>query len=127
MSGPDLRFAPKETVPDGAGWRTRWRVTNESDRPVRLESVAAPHSRYRAAEKMLALDFAGTVSFDLTATTNGGPGDDVENAFLLVLAKIEDEEWRVLARFRVLFDADGTPHPRVDSVTRHRVGFSGEV
>lgn len=127
MTAPELRFEPKETVRDGDGWRTRWRVTNSSGRPVRLESVAAPHSRYRAGETQLALDLTDTASFDLTATTNGGPGDDVENAFLLVLARIDDEQWRVLARFRVLFDGDGTPRPRVDSVTRHRVGFSGEV
>jgi len=127
MNGPDLRFDAKETERDGVGWRTRWRVTNAGGGAVRLESIAAPHSRYRAPEEHLNVDFTETMSFELTATVNGGPRDEIENAFLLIVARVGDERWRVLARFRVRFDEDGTPRPSVESVTAHRVGFSGEV
>ena len=58
---------------------------------------------------------------------DGAAGDEIENAFVIVLIQRGDEQWRVLARLRVPLDEGARPRPRVETITVQRVGFSGEL
>ncbi len=126
---PTLRIDPVGAAErDGDGWRTTWTVSNAAPDPVRLRGATAPHSQFRG-QVALALDVPayGAATFPLVVRVDGVAGAEIENAFLIVLVDVGESEWRVLARLRVRVEAGGRPHPRTETVTVQRVGFSGEL
>jgi hypothetical protein len=90
--------------------------------------VTAPHSQFRG-RIALALDVPanGSATFPLVVRVEGAAGEEIENAFLIVLVDLGDAQWRVLARLRVRLEERGRPRPRIETVTVQRVGFSGEL
>lgn len=127
---PAIRIEPTGVASrDALGWRTTWRVFNGEARPIHVLGATAPHSHFHG-ETTLDLEVAGAGSavFSLVVHIEGAvAGDEIENAFVILLVDHEGTQWRVLARLRVPLAADRTPEPRVESITVQRVGFSGEL
>ena len=121
---PALRLDAGDVTRVNESWRVRWRVTNEGVRPVRLVAVRAPHGRFRSDPVDLGLVVGDAATVDQTIRIDAVPGEDIENAFVIFIAVIERETWRVLFRVRVRTHSDGTPSPIVEAMTTHRVGFS---
>jgi hypothetical protein len=88
----------------------RWRITNESDRPIRLLAAQHPHSQFRTRETEIDREIAPGASADLALPVRFSepPGGVVENPFLLVRFR-ENGDWRVLARVRVTAGKNGEP------------------
>ena len=129
MNAPRLTIEPLGIAKrDGEGWRTTWRVANPEAESVRIVAVVAPHSQFRG-ETSLDREVRGKAStqFSLVVRIDGGPGSEIENAFVILLVEHGDQRWRVLARLRVPLDGTGRPRPRIEAVTMQRVGFSGEL
>jgi hypothetical protein len=126
---PQVRIEPAgEATREGEGWRTTWRIVNADPDVVRVVGAIAPHSQFRG-ESPLDREIRGNAStqLSLVVRVDGAPGSEIENAFVIVLIQRGDEQWRVLARLRVPLEDDGRPRPRVEAVSVHRVGFSGEL
>lgn len=129
IASPAIRVEPTGAAErEAEGWRTTWRVVNADQRSVRAVSATAPHSKFRA-ETSLDLEIAarGSASFALAVRVDGRAGDEIENAFVILLVEADDAQWRVLVRLRVPLIDGGRPEPRVESTTVQRVGFSGEL
>ena len=121
---PALRLEAREVTRVNGSWRVRWRVTNEGTEPVRLVAVRAPHGRFRSDPVDLSVVVAEAGAVDQTLRVEAAPGEEIENAFVIFIAVIERQTWRVLFRVRVRMRDDGTPAPIVEAMTTHRVGFS---
>lgn len=121
---PRLALEAREISRVNGSWRVHWRVTNEGGEPARLVAVRAPHGRFRSDPVDLNLVVADSVIVDQTLRVEAAPGEEVENAFVIFVAVVERQTWRVLFRVRVRVRSDGTPVPIVESVSAHRVGFS---
>ena len=65
-----------------------------------------------------------SASLELPVTCRESPGSVVENAFLILRVLWSGQSWRILARFRVLFDEQGAPQTIMEVVTTQLVGFS---
>jgi hypothetical protein len=129
IAKPQVRVEPIGVAErDAQGWRITWRALNEGQRPLRAVAATAPHSLFRG-EMSLDLEVAaqGSASFTLVVRADGTAGDEIENAFVILLVEADAARWRVLARLRVPLGDDGRPEPRVESTTVQRVGFSGEI
>lgn len=127
MSAPRLRLEPVEATRTNGTWRTWWRVTNEGGGEVRLLSIRAPHARFRAEPADLDLAVTTAARVEMKVRVEAAPGEEVENAFVILIARHERETWRLMFRVRVGLDESGTPRPVVESLTSHRVGFTEEV
>ncbi len=128
MSAPQLRLEPVEaTRATGSTWRTWWRVTNETGGEVQLLSVRAPHARFHAEAADLDLAVTATARVEMKVRVEAAPGEEIENAFVILIARREHETWRLMFRVRVRLDDRGTPWPIVEALTTHRVGFTEEV
>lgn len=101
----------------------RWRITNEGAAAVRLLETRFPHGRFRGESLQHDREIAPgeSITLSLRVKTSGGPGEIVDNAFLILRL----DSWRVLARLRIRFDAGRAAHPEVVVVTSQRAGFSG--
>jgi hypothetical protein len=124
MSAPDLRLEAREASRVNGSWRVRWRLTNSGAEHVRLVAVRAPHSRFRADPIDLNVVVIDGATVEQALRVEAAPGEEIENAFVIFVAVIGPETWRVLFRVRVRVDAEGTPTPEVEAVSTHRVGFS---
>ena len=102
----------------------RWRITNESDRPIRLLAAQHPHSQFRTPETEIDREIAprGSADVALPVRFSESPGAVVENPFLILRFR-ENGDWRVLARVRVTAGKNGEPRAG-DSVvqTMQKVG-----
>jgi hypothetical protein len=128
-SAPLLRIEPLGVAKrEGEAWRTTWRIVNAETESVRIVGAMAPHSQFRG-ETSLDREIRGKASTQvpLVVRVEGPPGSEIENAFVIVLVQRGDERWRVLARLRVALEEAGRPRPRVEALSVHRVGFSGEL
>ena len=123
MNEPVLRLEPRDVVRVNGAWRVRWRVTNAGSDHVRLVAVRAPHSRFRSEPIDLNLVVVESAGIEQTLRVEAAPGEDIENAFVILIVVKDHETWRVLFRVRVHVDADGTPTPAVEAMSSHRVGF----
>jgi hypothetical protein len=129
VNAPRLRIESLGTAkPDGAGWRTTWRITNLESEAVRVIGAIAPHSQFRGETTLdREVRGKGTTQLSLVVRCDGAAGGEIENAFVILLVQQGDDRWRILARLRVALDEGARPRPRIDSVTVQRVGFSGEI
>ncbi|HVR89403.1 MAG TPA: hypothetical protein VHG53_07655 [Candidatus Limnocylindria bacterium] len=111
----------------GALWRVRWRVANETGVELRLTGLAIPHGRFRAADQDLdiALRANGTAELAADVSFTESRGTEVENAFLILTARSDGRDWRILARLRVPAGEDGAPRPLTERIDVQEVGFNG--
>jgi hypothetical protein len=133
---PDSDAGPKISVlPLGAGtprdglWRVELSVTNEDASPITLLAAWLPHERFRADEQrfdgMAPLDPGERVTLLFDAEFDEPPDTDVQNGFVIIRVEWNGGVWRVLTRMAVAAGAIGEPTARVETVSAHRVGFSG--
>lgn len=121
---PALRLEAREVTRVNGSWRIQWRITNESTEPVRLLAVRAPHGRFRSDPVDLNVVVAQAAAVDQTLRVEAAPGEEIENAFVIFIAVVDRQTWRVLFRVRVRMATDGTPAPIVVAATTERIGFS---
>jgi hypothetical protein len=128
-TSPAIRIKAVGTADrDGDGWRTSWRVVNDGAIAVRVTEATAPHSQFRGAAPLdLAVRAGEGATFTIVVQVDGSPGQEIENAFVILLVERGEERWRILARVRVPLDGTGRPRPRIETMTMQRVGFSGEL
>jgi hypothetical protein len=129
LNAPQLRIEPLGVAKrEGEAWRTTWRIANTDAEAVRVLGAIAPHTMFRGETTVdRVVRGKGTTQFPLVVRTEGKPGGEIENAFVIVLLQASDTQWRLLARLRVALEDAARPRPRVETVTVQRVGFSGEL
>jgi hypothetical protein len=109
-------------------WRCRWRVLNLSTATLYVTTAWLPHGRFHAERQVFdpPLKIAGggseRLSFDVEC--NEPAGTEVENAFVILTADMEGEDWRTFARLTVSVGNGGLPTPRTELVTSTPVGFT---
>lgn len=128
-AGPEpwVRVEQTACAATDGGWRVAWRITNLTAYEMRLLDVRFPHGQFRGGPMELGdLTIAprGDTGLEAVVVCQGGPGDVVENAFLITTVEWRNVRWRILARFTVRFAKDGSPVTRTELVTVQRVGFS---
>jgi hypothetical protein len=105
-----------------------WQVSNLSGKPVELLETSLPHGRCFGerlpVEPPIVLAPLATAALQRTVRLSAGPGETVENAFLILRVRTAGQEWRVLARMRMTRATDGRADVQVESVTAQPVGFS---
>ena len=88
-----------------------------------------PHARFRADEQSsegeTPLAPGGSVTLGFDAEFDEPPNTEVENGFVILRVEWNGERWRVLTRMTVASGPSGEPDARVETVSAHRVGFSG--
>ena len=109
-------------------WQVAFEVWNTGDGPVELLEAWLPHGRFRAEAVPLTTQpplasGAGT-RLEFTVRFEEPPGELVENAFVILRVRWQDEEWRVLTRLTVTADADSSPLASTELITTQPVGFS---
>jgi len=121
---PRLRVEPFTTEGTSGNWTVSWRISNDSDRSIRLVSAQHPHSRFRTPVTTLDRTIAPGAKTDvaLPVRFSESPGVVVENPFLIVLFR-ENADWRLLARVRVTAGPRGEPIAgRSVVITMQKVG-----
>ena len=110
ISTPRVRVDPFSTEGSAGSWTVRWRITNESDEPIRLLAAQHPHSQFRTPETEIDREIAPRASADvaLPVRFSESPGVVVENPFLILRFR-ENGDWRALARVRVTAGKNGEP------------------
>src|SRR2546430_1829383 len=108
-------------------WKVRWRIVNEGE-ALHLTRIAAPHGLFRSRDHAIdvALPAGGSFEPQLVIACPEGPGQQIENAFLIVTATDERGAWRILTRMRVRVGNDGVPHPATERIDVQEVNFSGQ-
>ena len=110
-------------------WLFRWRVRNESQKPMCLLSVRVPHGKFKAEERKLLPPaiIAARDSFilDMAVTCEEPPGTIIENAFLILFVDWQENHWRLFVRLQITVNQQGNPAAATQSITVQRVGFSG--
>ena len=111
------------------GWQFAWRITNVGDGDVTLVSAWFPHGKFRGAEQTLepsrTLPSGGETTLERVVVCAGEPGDQVENAFLIMHATLHGQPWRIFARLRIIFDEQSAPRSVTELITTQPVGFTG--
>ena len=129
-AGPLVRveFEPP-AGPIGAGqWRCGWRIRNVATPILSMTTAWLPHGRFRSARRTfdpavkIAAGSSKRMSFDVECSEVSGT--ELENAFVILTADLDGEEWRVFARLTVSFGDGGLPTPRTEIVTTSRVVFT---
>ena len=117
MAGRQPASAPGE-------WLVTWGVQNLGTSPLELTQVWLPHGQFRAPRQDIgpALHIApgATIHLDIHVACPLPPTGVVENAFVILTVQSEGEPWRVFARLRVTFDAEGAPLPLTEQITTQR-------
>lgn len=110
ISTPRIRVAPFSTEGAAGSWIVRWRIINESNKPIRLLAAQHPHSQFRTPETRLDREIApgATADVALPVRFSESPGGVVENPFLILRFR-ESGDWRALARVRVTAGKNGEP------------------
>jgi hypothetical protein len=104
-----------------AAWLVTWRIRDRGGTGLTVVEAWHPHARFHSSRLRRALRVPprASASFELPARIDAGPGNPIENAFLILRAHRGRELWRVLARFSVTVDDSGTPLPDVERVDVH--------
>ncbi|MBI2358151.1 MAG: hypothetical protein HYV04_04470 [Deltaproteobacteria bacterium] len=129
--GPRVRIeqAAAELSLSPGIWRVAWRIENLGDKSIRILAGRLPHSQFRSEEREFIpnpeISEKECARLDFSVSCREPPRAVVENAFLILRVLYAAERWRVLARLRVCFNEDGQPWTLIESVTAHRIGFSG--
>ena len=127
---PPVRITVSGCAPEVPGrWLVTWRVTNRLGSPIHLDDAWIPHGRFRGDGHVpLQAEFlpGASVDLDLRVSALEAAGSVVENAFLILRGRVAGEAWRVFARMRVSFAADGSPRrwSRPLRPKRSKLGFA---
>lgn len=80
-----------------------------------------PHRRFRSSRRALSLRVSAGhfAALELPARIAVGPGEVVENAFLILELTAARRRWRAVARLRVRGRAGGPPRVAVEAVDVH--------
>lgn len=129
MTSPAIEVLQDGRAAGGPGaWRVVFKVRNAGDEPVELLEAWLPHGRFRAEAVPLTahpqLGPGASVQLAFAVKFDEPPGELVENAFVILRVRWQNEEWRVLTRLAVTADADGSPVASTELTTAHAVGFS---
>lgn len=127
VAEPRVRVEQAACAGGVGGWRIAWRIANLTPSELRLLDARFPHGQFRSGLMELGdLTIAprGSIRLEAVVACQGGPGDVVENAFLITTAEWREVRWRILARMTVRFTADRAPATATELVTVQRVGFS---
>jgi len=131
--GPDLAVE-QHSVRSGStsdGWFVTWRLTNLGEAPLTIHTSRLPHGRFRGPEKTFQppLELAPNASLttELPVACDYAGGSDVENAFLILSVRLEEQAWLILARLRVSFGTQHTPLAETELVSAQPVGFSARL
>lgn len=121
-----LQTGPASGEP--GGWNVAFAVRNEEEGPIELLEAWLPHGRFRAEAVPLtaqpSLASGASARLEFTVGFDEPQGELVENAFVILRVRWQDQEWRVLTRLAVTADADGRPVASTELITFHPVGFS---
>src|SRR5262249_45997688 len=105
-------------------------IQNLGDRPLTILATRLPHGKFRGKELRLEtplnVEAKGTTHLELEVRCGEAPGAVVENAFLILRVVYLDNEWLVLARFRVFINTDSMLTSTTERTTAQLVGFSSE-
>ena len=114
---------------NSGGWIFKWRVRNMTEAPMHLLSVRVPHGKFKAEERKFgpAVKVAAQDHFilDLVVACQEPPNTAIENAFLILLLKWQENQWRFFVRLLITIDQQGHPETATESITVQQVGFSG--
>ena len=105
-------------------WRVIWRIHNQGDSAVSIESAWVPHGRFRgqgrlALQPVRRIDAGQATELELLVHAQEEPGTVVENAFLILLLS---SRWRVFTRMRIEFDSEAKPWPVPEVLTLQSSG-----
>jgi hypothetical protein len=105
----------------GDGWLVTWRIHSRSAAPLTVVEAWHPHGRFRSSrlQRSLAVPARGTASLELPARIDAGPGDVVENCFVILRAKQGRARWRIISRSTLRMDDAGVPKLTVERVDVH--------
>lgn len=116
-------------TPAEGGWQFAWHITDVGDADVTLESFWFPHGKFRGAEQALepssTLPPGGETTLERVVACAGEPGDEVENAFLIMHVNWGGQPWRIFVRLRIIFDERSRPRSVTELITTQPVGFTG--
>lgn len=120
--------ASRRRGPEPDRWLVTWSIQNLGQEPLQILAGRLPHSRFRGEERELApipkLLPSESAQLEFAVACNEPPGTVVENVFLILRVLWRDQIWRLLARFRVVFNEQGAPETITELVTTQMVGFS---
>ena len=120
--------ASRRRGPEPDRWLVTWSIQNLGQEPLQILAGRLPHSRFRGKERELApipkLLSSECAQLEFAVACNEPPGTVVENVFLILRVLWRDQTWRILARFRVVFNEQGAPETITELVTTQMVGFS---
>lgn len=102
-------------------WLVTWRIRSAGASSFDIVEAWHPHRRFHSSRlrRSVRVPPRGSASLELPARLDAGPGEIVENGFLILRVARGSERWRVLARFSVRVDDAGTPRPEVRAVDAH--------
>ncbi len=120
-ASPRVRIDVESVHRRGTSWRVVWRIEHRAGPPLTVVEAWHPHGRFRSSRlsRSLHVPARGAASLEVPARSDAGPGETVENCFLILRATSGGRTWRILARFTLRVRADGTPEPRVEAVDVH--------
>ncbi len=129
MTSPSISVLQTSRASGEPGaWQVAFEVRNTGSEPVELLEAWLPHGRFRAEAVPLSaqppLASGASTRLEFTVGFDEPPGEYVENAFVILRVRWENEEWRVLTRLAVTADADGSPIASTELITTQPVGFS---
>ena len=108
---------------------TRWELVNRTDEPIEVLESWFPHNQFHRPRQAFApaLTLAPRMSIQLVAdvTFAAAPREVIENAFLILRARYQDQAWRIFARLRIVCDDAGHPNPVVEALSAHPARISG--
>ena len=130
-SEPEIAVKQVAAERDGIkeGWSIAWLVRNLGQSPLRILSVRLPHGQFKSEERHFepAMDLNGgeELQFRTFVRFDKPAGAVTENAFVILYVTWLGEPWRIFVRLRVVVQSDGKLEAAAESITTHKVGFSG--
>lgn len=119
---------PCARAPEPETWWAAWDVTNLDPAPLELLAVWLPHGRFRCAERPIdppaQLAAGQSARLVLPVYCDAEPSSEVENAFVILRARWRDTPWRILARLKIVVDAEGVLTNTCELLTVQPVGFA---
>jgi hypothetical protein len=102
-----------------------WRIENQGSEPVLVSDSWLPHGGFRAERRdftpPLLVPPSDSATFSRRVYCAAGPGESVENAFLIVSAGPAGREWRVFFRLRIDRSAEGRIEVTVEKTTAQAI------
>jgi hypothetical protein len=112
-------------------WIVGWRIYNRGMQSIQIHTAHLPHGRFRSTKKgfhpPLEIEPNHSVNLELPASCKAQEGSPIENAFIILATKWNDEDWLILVRLQIQFERNRIPKGRTEFITTHKVGFSKTI